>query len=34
MMKNDAEDNSKGPLSMYQLSSEMSHQLNDLSSYI
>ena len=34
IMKNEAEDNSKGPLSLYQLSSEMSNQLNDLSSYI
>ena len=33
MLKKEAEENSKGPLSMYQLSSDLSHNL-DLSSYI
>lgn len=34
MLQNDAEDNSKGPMSVFQMSSEMSQNLHDLSSFI
>ena len=34
ILKNDAEDGSKGPMSMFQMSSERGYHLHDLSSFI